>query len=89
VRGSTLSALPRAAVGTLLPSPLPTTYGGYVDALASRLLIDPLTPAQRTALCTYLVHAPGDALKSTDAAVGWRLPYVAALILDTPNFAAR
>jgi uncharacterized protein (DUF1800 family) len=89
VRGSTLSALPRAAVGTLLPSPLPATYGAYVDALASRLLIDPLTPAQRTALCTYLAHAPGDALKSTDAAVGWRLPYVAALILDTPNFAAR
>jgi uncharacterized protein (DUF1800 family) len=89
VRGTTLTTLPRAAAATLLPSPLPATYGAFVDALATRLLIDPLTAGQRTALCTYLTHAPGDALKPTDAAVGWRLPYVAALILDTPNFAAR
>ena len=29
------------------------------------------------------------ALDGADAAVGWRLPYVVALVLDTPEFAAR
>jgi uncharacterized protein (DUF1800 family) len=89
VRGTTLTGLPRAAASSLLPSPLPATYGAYVDALAARLLVDPLSTAQRTAVCSFLLHAPTDALKATDIAVGSRLPYVAALILDTPNFAAR
>jgi len=81
--------LTRSAPRSLLPAKLPTTYGAYVDALAKRLLVTPLNAAQRTALCTYLEHRPADKLKATDGAVGWRLPYVAALILDTPNFATR
>jgi hypothetical protein len=89
VRGSTFAALPRVAPASLLPSPLPATYGAYVDALAARLALDPLTAEQRSAVCSFLLHAPGDALKATDSAVGTRLTYVAALLLDSPNFAAR
>jgi uncharacterized protein (DUF1800 family) len=84
-----LPTLTRPAPRALLPATLPTTYGGYLDALAQRLLVPPLSEAQRTAVCSYLEHAPGDRLKDTDAAVTWRLPNVAALILDSPNFATR
>ena len=87
--GWLLSSLPRPAVATLLPKTLPTTYGAYVDALAARLLMAPLPSAHRTALCSYLSHEPQDRLGATDPAVTWRLPYVAALLLDSPNFAAR
>ena len=62
VHGTTFAALPRLAPAALLPSPLPTTFGAYVDALAARLLIDPLTAEQRQAVCTFLLHAPADPL---------------------------
>ena len=89
VAGWSAGLLPRLAPRALLPRTLPATYGGLVDALARRFLVTPFTRAQRTALCTYLQHAPGDPLRATDPAVGWRLPHVAALVLDSPNFTLR
>ncbi|WP_377642829.1 DUF1800 domain-containing protein [Oryzobacter terrae] len=77
------------ALRSLLPATLPTTYGGYVDALANRLLLAPLPAAKRDAVCAFLDRTAASPLKSTDAAVGWRLPYVVALVLDTPEFATR
>lgn len=87
--GWALKAMPRPDLSTLLPSTAPATYGAYVDALAASLLIDVLSTDQRVAVCRFLDHAPTDALKSTDSALGWRLPYVVALLLDTPNFWTR
>ena len=74
---------------SLLPATLPTTHGGLVDALATRLLHGPLPAATRDAVCAFLDKTAAAPLRSTDAAVGWRLPYVVALVLDTPEFATR
>ena len=74
---------------SLLPTTPPTTYGALVDALAARLLLPALTTAQKDAVCAFVDATPAKALKSTDAALGWRLPYVVALLLDSPNFAIR
>jgi hypothetical protein len=43
----------------------------------------------RSAVSTFLGHHSGDKLHSTDEALGWRLPYVFALVLDSPAFVAR
>ncbi|GIL34599.1 DUF1800 domain-containing protein [Phycicoccus sp. DTK01] len=77
------------ALRGLLPTTLPATYGDYVDALSTRLLSAPLPVAKRDAVCTFLGRSASNPLKPTDGAVGWRLPYVVALILDTPEFATR
>ena len=77
------------AQSTYLPSPLPATYGALVDAVAQRLVYQKLGPSARAAVCTFLGKTPTSALKSTDAAVGWKLPYVVALILDSVYHAMR
>ncbi|MGG5257287.1 DUF1800 family protein [Phycicoccus avicenniae] len=77
------------ALRGLLPSTLPATHGAFVDALAARLLQVPLSSAKRDAVCAFLDKTATAPLKSTDAAVGWRLPYVVALLLDSPEFATR
>ena len=73
----------------LLPATLPTTHGALVDALAARLLIAPLTAGQKAAVCAFVDATPAKALRSTDAALTWRLPYLVALLLDSPHFATR
>jgi len=68
---------------------LPQTYGGLVDALARRLFGRTLPAAHTAALTAYFDKAPGSALGSADAAVGWKFPQLVALMLDSPYFAAR
>ncbi|MBT9257036.1 DUF1800 family protein [Phycicoccus sp. MAQZ13P-2] len=77
------------ALRGLLPSTLPATHGAAVDALATRLVFAPLPAAKRDAICAFLGKTATTPLKSTDSLVGWRLPYVVALVLDTPEFATR
>jgi hypothetical protein len=48
-----------------------------------------LTSTHIAALCAFVDHQPADALASTDDAVGWRLPYLLALILDSVKQAVR
>ncbi len=85
--GDTRVAYP--AFRSLLPTTLPATHGALVDALSTRLLHAPLPTAKRDAVCAFLDKTASTPLKTTDAAVGWRLPYVVALVLDTPEFATR
>jgi uncharacterized protein (DUF1800 family) len=73
----------------LLPKKLPRTYGGLVDALCERLVFRTFAPPHRAALLGFLGHAASDPLHDTDAAVGWRLPYLVALILDSPYHGIR
>ena len=68
---------------TLLPSPLPPTYGAFVDAMAQRLVYQGWRRPARAAVLAFWGRPPTTSLKSTDAAVGWKLPYVVALILDS------
>ena len=74
---------------TLLPTTAPATYGAYVDALSKRLIQVPLPSAKRDAVCAFLDRTATSTLNPNDAALGWRLPYVVALILDSPEFATR
>ena len=72
-----------------LPSPLPTTHGGLVDGITAMLMLPPLPAAHRSAICTFLDKRPADPLQPGDAAMSWRLGYVVALLLDTPQAALR
>ena len=74
---------------TLLPATLPGTHGELVQALAQRLVFRKLSAAHRDAVLGFLGRATGDVLHPTDEAVGWRLPYLVALILDSPYHGIR
>ena len=74
---------------SLLPSRLPKTHGAMVDALAKRLVFRTLAPTHRQAVLDFLGRAGSDPLTSDSEAVRWRLPYVVALILDSPYHAVR
>jgi len=73
----------------LIPSPPPKTYGGLVDGLAASMSVPKLNAVQRGAIAEFLDHKAGDVLNLGDAAYGWRLPYVVALILDSSHQAQR
>ena len=70
----------------LLPvASCPKTYGGFVDALGAAAGV-PHAGGRRIATPSSGSWARPRAspLKATDAAVTWRLPYIVALILDSP-----
>jgi len=60
-----------------------------VQALAKRLLFRPLQAVQRDAVLSLVGKAATDPLHKRDEAVGWRLPYLISLILDSPYHAIR
>ena len=68
---------------------LPATYGGLIDALARRLFGRSLPAPHVSALAAFFGKTPGTALKPSESAVGWRLPQLVALLLDSPYFAVR
>jgi uncharacterized protein (DUF1800 family) len=76
-------------VDALVPKPTPTTYGHLVDGLAAALSVPRLHPVHRSALTEFVGHKPADRLAATDEALGWRLPYLVALVLDSANQAER
>jgi hypothetical protein len=78
-----------ANLATALVGTLPATYGGLVDALAKRLFGRTLAPAHTAALTAFYGKSPASALKSGDGAVGWALPYLVSLMLNSPYFAVR
>ncbi len=78
-----------AALPSLLPRPRPATHGALVAALARRLLQRPLPTAQVAAICAFLEVSTRTPVRADSAVVGWRLPYVVALILDSPVHLAR
>lgn len=82
-------SLTQPPVRSLLPKRLPKTHGEFVDVLAKRLVFRKLAPRHRAAVLGFLERSASDPLDSDDAAVGWRLPYVVALILDSPYFWVR
>lgn len=74
----------RKPLTAMVPSPRPATHGALVDALGQRLRQRPTSAAERQAVCTFLGVAPTTPLKADSEALGWRLPYVVALLLDAP-----
>jgi uncharacterized protein (DUF1800 family) len=82
-------SLTQPPLRSLLPRRLPKTHGDLVDVLAKRLVFRKLMPRHRAAVLAFLERSASDPLATGDAAVGWRLPYVVALILDSPYFWVR
>lgn len=76
-------------LGALVPKPLPNTHGALVDALARRLVFRALSASHRKAVLDFIGRRPGDPLSGDDEAVGWRLPYLVSLILDSPYHMVR
>jgi len=73
----------------LVPDPLPNTHGALVDALARGLVFRKLSKSHRAAVLGFIGRTAGDPLSKDDEAVGWRLPYLVALILDSPYHMVR
>jgi uncharacterized protein (DUF1800 family) len=68
---------------------LPATYGGLVDALARRLLGTSLPAAHVAAVLSVAGKLPTGPLTSKDTSVTGSLPYLIALVLDSPTFQLR
>ncbi len=64
-----------------LVSPTPATVGGYLDALAGRLLFQPLRPADRAALLAFM--GTGARAKVKNAQLGGWIAHLVPLILDS------
>jgi uncharacterized protein (DUF1800 family) len=73
-----------APLRSLVPRRLPATHGALVAGLGQRLLQRPLPPAHVAAICGFLGKRTSSPLRADSEAVGWRLPYVVALVLDSP-----
>ncbi len=73
----------------LVPKPLPKTHGALVDALARGLVFRTLSASHRKAVLDFIGRSPGDPLSGDDEALGWRLPYLVSLILDSPYHMVR
>jgi hypothetical protein len=67
----------------------PATYGALVDALARRLIGAPLPAAQMAAVLSVAGKVPTSPLTAGDTAVAGHLPYLIALVLDSPSFQLR
>ncbi|MFI7585742.1 DUF1800 domain-containing protein [Spongisporangium articulatum] len=83
-----------AGAMSLMPAKLPATHGAFVDGLALRLLNRRATAGEKAAVCAFLTDqwnkvTPGTRVTRKSAIVTWRLPYVVALLLDTPEHALR
>ncbi len=81
------------AMSTMIPKKRPETYGALLDGLSKRLLQQSLPASQKAAICAFLCDewttvTPSTALPKNSAALGWRLPYVIALLLDSPATAS-
>jgi uncharacterized protein (DUF1800 family) len=82
------------SVRAMVPRQLPHTHGEMLDVLAKRLLQQSLSAASKASICAFLtdrwnVVKPSTPLTRKSALVGWRLPYVVAILLDSPAFALR
>ncbi|MBV9290989.1 MAG: DUF1800 domain-containing protein [Frankiales bacterium] len=74
---------------SFLPHKLPATYGGLIDHLSERLLFRRLPHAHRTAALRFCEAHASTPLSSSSEWVSWRLPYLCALILDSPAHLVR
>jgi uncharacterized protein (DUF1800 family) len=82
------------ALSTMVGKKRPATHGALIDVLANRLLQRKASTAQKSAICAFLTEEwatikPSTPLTKDSAAIGWRLPYVVALLLDSPEQALR
>jgi uncharacterized protein (DUF1800 family) len=82
------------ALTAMLPKQRPASYGALLDVLSQRLLQRPLPARHKAAICAFLSDewttvTPAKALRQDSPVLSWRLPYVVALLLDSPQHAIR
>jgi hypothetical protein len=82
------------ALSTMVPKQVPATHGALIDVLAKRLLQRTVPADQKAAICAFLTDEwntvkPSTPLHKNSIAIGWRLPYVVALLLDSPLHTVR
>ncbi|GLY13781.1 hypothetical protein Kisp01_07970 [Kineosporia sp. NBRC 101677] len=89
---------PKTLVGpnlsAMIPNPRPATHGALINALSERLLQRKATQVQQVAICDFLSDewhriTPASPVKKDSVIIGWRLPYVVSLLLDSPAHALR
>ncbi len=78
---------PANMLAALVPV-LPATYGGLVDALAVRL-VGATLPAAHTAAVTAIAGKTPAAATSGDKTLAASVPYLIALVLNSPSFQLR
>ena len=83
------NALTGRDLQALVPTPRPATHGQLVDALARRVLFREPPASLRTAVLDFLGVTGTTSLRSDSEATGWRLPFVVALLLDSPTHLSR
>jgi uncharacterized protein (DUF1800 family) len=72
-----------------LSGPLPATHGELIDALCERFWLPRRGGDQQAALCAFVDASPETPLTATSEALTSRLPHLAALLLDSPDFFQR
>ncbi|GGK15199.1 hypothetical protein GCM10010124_04730 [Pilimelia terevasa] len=80
---------PAASLTAALLPTVPATYGELVDTLTDRLVGVRFADSHRAALAGFFGKQPASTLRTTDGAANGALPYLVALILDSPYFAER
>ena len=81
--------LVRPPLKDLLPASNPKTHGDLVNALAKRLVFRTMSTAHLDAVLSFLGRSADDPVNRDSEALGWRLPYLVALILDSPYHEVR
>ena len=81
--------LVRPPLKDLLPATNPKTHGDLVDVLAKRLVFRTMSTAHRNAVLGFLGRSAADPVNRDSEALRWRLPYLVALILDSPYHEVR
>ncbi len=81
--------LSRVPLRHLLPAVAPMTVGQVIDLLAAKLGVAPLPHEHRSAIAIFLGRTTASRIADNDAVLGWRLPYIAALLLDSPAHVKR
>ena len=90
VAGWTVLDLPRQKPRQFVSASAPKTYGALIDQLASRVLMQPVSTDQKNTMCTFIGQKSTDKLRpDRDPALGWRLPYLIALLLSSAQFMTR
>ena len=81
--------LSMVAPQSLLPAPMPGTYGGLIDQLSVRLVGDTLPDASRGAIARFFEASPSTVIDAHDDVRSWRAGSLVTLILNSARHGLR
>src|SRR4051812_11936073 len=83
------NTLSRKQLRHMLPANPPVTLGEVINILAQQLGVAPLPASHRGAIAGFLGRTPSSRIADQDEALDWRLPSIAAMLLDSPTHVKR